>query len=242
MPYEWGTAGVNGIAQQQLTGLDTWQFGKYRYEWMDRYVTSTNDDGVNKLYMRYAEIILMAAEAANELNGPAAAAPYLKMIRQRAFPASEWATKVDAYVNALTTKETMFDAIVEEHKFEFTGEMLRKEALIRWNLLKDKLDESKAKMYDLRAQTGEYADVPTTLYYRYANDNESLVIYGLNRGENEDKSAEYEFNETWVEPAELEDTKIESIYARNPNEYQYWPIWQVFLDASNGQLTNDYGY
>ncbi|KOH43008.1 RagB/SusD family nutrient uptake outer membrane protein [Sunxiuqinia dokdonensis] len=242
VPYEWGTANTDGFAQQQLLELDTWQFGKYRYEWMDRYVTSTNDDGVNKLYMRYAEIVLMAAEAANELQGPTAAAPYLKMIRQRAFPASEWATKVDAYVNALTTKEAMFDAIVEEHKFEFTGEMLRKEALIRWNLLKDKLDESKAKMYDLRAQTGDYADVPTTLYYSYAEDGESLVIYGLNRGETEDKSAEYEFNETWVAPAELEDTKIESIYARNPNEYQYWPIWQVFLDASNGQLTNDYGY
>src|SRR5204862_58046 len=81
VPYEWGTA-VNGVSKQQLTSLNTWAFGKYRYEWMSRYVTSTNDDGVNKLYMRYAEIVLMAAETANELTGPTAAAPYLKMIRQ----------------------------------------------------------------------------------------------------------------------------------------------------------------
>ncbi len=239
--YEWGTA-TNGIATQQLTSLDTWAFGKYRYEWMNRYVTSTNDDGVNKLYMRYAEVVLMAAETANELQGPAAAVPYLKMIRQRAFPANQWAEKVDAYVNSLSTKEAMFDAIVEEHKLEFTGEFIRKEALIRWNLLKTKLDKAKSDMYALRDRTGNYADVLEKLYYRYAADNESLEIYGLNRGETEDKSTEYEFNTTWVSPTKLLDTKIESIYARNPNDYQFWPIWQVFLDGSNGQLTNDYGY
>ena len=31
-------------------------------------VTSTNDDGVNKIYMRYAEVLLMAAEIENELG------------------------------------------------------------------------------------------------------------------------------------------------------------------------------
>ncbi len=241
VPYEWGTA-VDGIAQQQLTDLDTWMFGKYRYEWMNRYVTSTNDDGVNKLYMRYAEVVLMAAETANELQGPSAAAPYLKMIRKRAFPSAVWPEEVEAYVNALTTKEAMFNAIVTEHKLEFTGEFIRKEALIRWNLLKTKIDQAKAKMYDLRNRTGEYANVPEKLYYRYADDGETLEIYGLNRGETEDKSAEYEFSRTWVSPSNLEDSKIESIYTRNPNEYQYWPIWQVFIDGSNNQLKNDYGY
>jgi hypothetical protein len=150
--------------------------------------------------------------------------------------------KVDAYVGVLTTKEAMFNAIVEEHKLEFCGEMERKQALIRWNLLKTKLDEAKAKMYDLRSRTGEYADVPEKVYYKYADDGESLVIYGLNRGETEDRSAEYEYNKTFVAPGQLTDTKIETIYTRNPDERQFWPIWQFFLDNSNGQLKNDYGY
>ncbi len=68
--------------------------------------------------------------------------------------------KVDAYVDALRSKEAMFDAIVEEHNSEFCGEMERKQALIRWNLLKTKLDEAKTRMTDLVARTGEYADVP----------------------------------------------------------------------------------
>jgi starch-binding outer membrane protein, SusD/RagB family len=239
VPYLYGAA-VNGIAKQQLGSLNKWYFGKYRYEWMTRFVTSTNDDGVNKIYMRYAEVLLMAAEAANELQGPAAAAPYLKEIRRRAFPSSLHATKVDAYVNALGSKQAMFDAIVDENQYEFTGEMERKQALIRWNLLKTKLDESKEKLFRLQQRTGEYADVPSTLYYKYNTDNVSLIIYGLNHGETNDPGAGYT-SFSWTN---LNDSKINAIYkaGSNPDNRQFWPIWQVFLDSSNGFLTNDYGY
>lgn len=54
-----------GIAQ-----FKSWCFGKLRYEWMNRIVTSTNDDGVNWQYMRLADVYLMAAEAINELEEP----------------------------------------------------------------------------------------------------------------------------------------------------------------------------
>lgn len=236
VPYRYGNA-VDGFASQELVNLNAWCFGKYRYEWMSRFVTSANDDGVNKLYMRYAEVVLMAAEIANELEGPGAAAPYLKMIRERAFNPGDWPVKVDAYVNALNSKEAMFNAIVDEHKFEFCGEFERKQALIRWNLLKVKLDEAKAKMHNLQDRTGEYADVPVTLYYTHAADNESLIIYGLNRGETDAPVGYSSFS--WTN---LDDTKIESIYASDPNTRQFWPIWQYFLDTSNGMLKNDYGY
>ncbi|WP_341476502.1 RagB/SusD family nutrient uptake outer membrane protein [Christiangramia fulva] len=239
VPYQWGTA-VEGIAQQELTAIDTWYFGKYRYEWMDRYVTSTNDDGVNYLYMRYAEVLLTAAEAANELEGPAAAAPYLKQIRRRAFPSDQQAEKVDSYVDGLSSKDAMFNAIVKEYKFEYTGEMDRKMDLIRWNLLKTKLDEEKEKLTNLENRTGEYANVPTTLYYKYAEDGVSLEIYGLNRGETGNPGPEFSAY-PWDQSLE---EMINTLYKPgvNPNERQFWPIWQVFIDASNGKLVNDYGY
>ncbi|MVO08277.1 RagB/SusD family nutrient uptake outer membrane protein [Flavobacterium sp. TP390] len=239
VPYLWGPA-TNGFAKQQLGALNKWYFGKYRYEWMNRIVTSTNDDGVNKIYMRYAEILLMAAETANELQGPSAAAPYLKELRMRAFDPSQHPTKVDAYVDALGSKQQMFDAIVEEHKYEFTGEMERKQALIRWNLLETKLVEAKAKMFDLQQRAGDYFDVPSTLYYKYASDNETLIIYGLNRNENTDPGPDY----TAFQWDNLTDSKINALYssATSPNNRQFWPIWQVFLDSSNGTLVNDYGY
>lgn len=243
VPYEWANvAPATDIALQQLSPINRWAFGKFRYEWKNNYVTSTNDDGTNYMYMRYAEVLLIAAEAANELEGPAAAAPYLKEIRQRAFDPSNWGTMVDGYVNALGSKEAMFTAIVEEHKLEFCGEMLRKQALIRWNLLKTKLDEAKTKMYELRSSSGEYDDVPETIYYSIADDGETLEMYGLHRGETMDRSADFDFSADWAVPSEIEDDKIETIYTFDPNARQFWPIWQVFLDASNGQLVNDYGY
>ncbi len=241
VPYQWGTA-INEIAKQELQNINTWYFGKYRYEWMDRKVTSTNDDGVNWIYMRYAEILLTAAEAANELEGPGAAAPYLKEIRRRAFPAAQHAVKVDAYVDALSSKEAMFNGIVEEYKFEFTGEMERKMDLIRWNLLGSKLEEAKEKLTNLKNRTGEYSNVPVTLYYKYQDDGITLDIYGLNRGETTDPGAEYSAFD-WNQLQPLDDI-INTIYQPgvNVDDRQFWPIWQVFIDVSNGQLVNDYGY
>ncbi len=236
IPYNWSQSDP---AQQELMGIDSWNFGKWRYEWMNRRVTSTNDDGLNKIYMRYAEILLMAAEIENELNGPSAAAPYLKQVRQRAFKQADWATKVDAYVDGLNSKEAMFNAIVDEQAFEFCGEMERKQALIRWNLLKTKMDEAKVKMDYLRYQTGEYADVPSRIYYNLADDGETLEFYGLERGETDDMSLEYEFSDTWASPTQLEDDKVNSLYTNDPDQNQFWPIWQVFIDASNGMLNND---
>lgn len=237
VPYRWASA-VNGIAKQQLGAINRWYFGKFRFEWMSRVVTSTNDDGVNKIYMRYAEVLLMAAEAANEIEGPGAAAEYLKEIRRRAFPAAQHGVKVDAYVNSLTDKISMHNAIMEEHKFEFTGEMERKQALIRWNKLGENLQRAKEKMYRLQQRTGEYADVATTVYSKLNPDNITISVYGFNHGETNNPGAGWT-STSW---SNLSDAKIEGLYRGNPDQRQFWPIWQVYLDRSNGMLINDYNY
>ena len=209
---------------------------------MKRYVTSTNDDGLNAIYMRYAEVLLMAAEIQNELGNLGPAKDYLKQVRQRAFRQADWPVKVDAYLNAITGKEQMFSAIVNENAYEFCGEMVRKGALIRWNQLGTKMDEAVAKMTSLSKREGSYADVPATLYYRYASDGETLQFYGLNRGETADMSAEYTYNTAYVSADKLTASKISSLFTNDPDQKQFWPIWQVFIDASNGALKNDYGY
>ncbi len=253
VPYRYGATsgtvtstlfgGSRPFAKQELVGLNTWYFGKYRYEWMKRPVDNSNDDGVNKIYMRYAEVLLMAAEAANELGDEGTAKTYLKEIRKRAFVAADHATKVDGYVNALGGKTAIFNAIVDEHKFEFTGEMERKQALIRWNLLGTKLTEAKQKMDDLRNHTGSYSDVPEHVYYRYQADNETLDIHGLNRSETNNPGAGWtETASVWIRAGAINDEKIETLYRNNPDTKQFWPIFQVFIEASNGTLVNDYGY
>ena len=44
------------------------------------------------------------------------------------------------------------------------------------------------------------------------------------------------------DPTKIDDAKINSLYTNDPDQNQFWPIWQVFIDASNGMLKNDYGY
>jgi starch-binding outer membrane protein, SusD/RagB family len=241
VPYEW----TNGI--QVPTNNGRWQFGKYRYEWLfeeaGRRVTSTNDDGLNWLYMRYSDVLLMAAEAINELDGPGAAAPYLREVRERAFPDNM--AKVDAFMaEATASKEAFFDAIVDERALEFTGEMLRKGDLIRWNLLGTKLEEAKLKLIQLENRLGKYADLPNSIYFKTDDDGESVVIYGLNFGDTDAIGASlgYPESKTWVISSTGESSTFwDALFLRNPDLQQFWPIWQVFIDASNGQLNND-GY
>lgn len=234
VPYEWSNSNPS---HQQLRSIDNWCFGKLRYEWMNRRVTSTNDDGINWQYLRLADVYLMAAEAVNELEGPAAAAPYLKPILDRALPPA----KVTAYMAAATaSKETFFNAIVDQRALEFAGESLRKADLIRWNMLKTKLDEAKTKMTQLINREGPYADLPEKLYHKIGDDNETLIIYGLNHGDSDEigTSLNYEGSTTWFDPDDLTPELINALYQKDPDQNQFWPIWQTFIDSSNGQLTN----
>jgi len=235
VPYEW----TNGI--QVPSALGRLYFGKYRYEWMKRKVTSTNDDGLNWMYMRYADVVLMAAEAINELDGPVAAAPYLKMIRDRAFPTNP--TKVTAFMaTATASKSTFFDAIVNERALEFTGEMLRKADLIRWNLLGTKLAEAKEKLRQLENRQGKYANLPARIYYKTAADGETVEIYGLNPGDTDALGATlgYTSNKAWTMVATGDAvTYWDALYRNDPNKQQFWPIWLNFVETSNNMLNND---
>jgi len=240
IPYEW----TDG--KQVPRKISSWCFGKLRFEWMKRIVTSTNDDGINWQCMRLADVYLMAAEAINEIDNPATAAPYLKIILDRAFPANSG--KVDAIMAAATAgKAAFFTAIVDQRAFEFSGEMLRKADLIRWNLLSVKLKETKVNMTALANRTGKYSDLPEKIYYKTLADGETLNIYGLEHGDTdaEGVALNYESNKGWFLSNgvnNLTTDKISSLFLKEPDTHQFWPIFQQVLDASNNTLTNDYGY
>lgn len=245
VPYEWDRSSSDAADAggfQIPSNLGKLFFGKYRYEWMKRRVTSTNDDGLNWMYMRYADVILMAAEAINELDGADAAAPYLKMIVDRAFP-NNIAKQTEIMDKAKASKSSFFNAIVDQRAFEFTGEMLRKADLIRWNLLGTKLMEAKSKLQQLENRTGKYANLPARIYYQTAADGETLEIYGLNFGDTDaiGASLNYASNKAWTMVSSTDQTTFWDalVYpGKDPNKQQFWPIWQVFIEGSNGTLNN----
>ncbi len=162
-------------------------------------------------------------------------------MRRRAFPAEVQAAKVDAYLESLTGKEQVFQAIVEERKFELAGEMLRKQDLIRWNMLGEKMAETKQKMTDLRNYQGAYRDVPQAVYYRYLEDEETLEFYGFNRGGDGQPSGEGWESVNWQE-AVIPELRITRYYLNDPDSRQFWPIFQSDLDNQLGYLVNNYGY
>jgi len=105
---------------------------------------SSKGTGINFPLMRYSDVLLMLAEAENELNGPTTVAKEaLTKVRARAFANSAtYADDVTNYVNNLTSKDDFFNAIVDERAWEFGSEALRKFDLVRWNLYAKKIEQA----------------------------------------------------------------------------------------------------
>lgn len=135
--------------------------------------------GINWPMMRYSDVLLMYAESENELNGPTAQAQEaMKRVRRRAFDQSFWATKVDAYTNQVSgSKESFFEAIVDERAWEFGGEMIRKYELIRWGIYSQKMAETVEELKML-ADGAESGNSPYPIYMYWKTDAKGdFVIY-----------------------------------------------------------------
>ena len=245
VPYDWSKELTEGKSHQQLRAINKWCFGKLRYEWMKRIVTSTNDDGVNWQYMRLADVYLMAAEAVNYLDGAAAAWKYMKPVLDRDLTAEKVAALQTKYT---ASKEAFQAGIVEQRAFEFAGEALRKADLVRWGIIDQKMAECKQKLTDLANRQGAYADLPVKIYYKLADDGETIQIYGLNHGDTDDqgsnlKAEGYTAKDWFVASKDgsniITEDYIEGVYVKQPSLNYLWPIWQTFIDKSNNMLNND---
>lgn len=244
VPYQWSKELVNGKSHQELRKISQWCFGKLRYEWMKRIVTSTNDDGVNFQYMRLADVYLMAAEAENQLGNTSTAWNYMEPVLARVLPAAK--------VNALkakycASKDAFQQGIIEQRGFEFAGEQLRKADLVRWGIIDNKMAEAKQKLTDLANRQGAYEGLPDEIYYTLDTDGETLKLYGLNKGEdNADKIKELKAagweNKSWFVSNGaniITEDYINGLYVEQPSTHCLWPIWKTFIDKSNGYLNND---
>ena len=229
--------------EAEPAGIHTWYFGKFRFEWMKvQPYSGGNDDGIKPVVLRYSDILLMAAEIENELGHLDKAKEYLLPVRSRAFAGNEYTA--ETYVNAIASKDEMFDAIVDERAFEFTGEFLRKNDLIRWNLLKEKLDEAKTKFSALVAHTGDYSYLASDVYTRFNEDDMVLDIYGFAPGETGNPGDGWTLQKEYVVTPKSKDKvdKFDGIYTLDPNTRQYWPIFSTTINNSQGSLVNDYGF
>ena len=165
-------------------------------------------------------------------------------MRERAYPEHE--DEADAYVDALADKEAMFNAIVDERALEFCGEFLRKADLIRWNLLKTKLDEAKADMLNLCDLNAPYDNLTGDIWYADGADGKSVDIHFQIKGEVVPKGVDVEtgyvnkYNDSKSDG--FYKKRIDGIYTADPVQHMFWPIFNDTMTNSQGRIKNDYGY
>lgn len=237
---------------QKHTQIGTYYLGKFRYEWMaDGRSLSSTDDGVDFPVIRYADVLLMFAEASlGGISGDA--------------PANTTGLDALAQVNKLRNRAGVtpldaltMDNIMQERAFELCGEYVRKWDLMRWGNLKEKMVENqnlirKMAVPDSRAEL----NIGDSIYYKFRYDATlggyvMDSIWGLAKGETSrpatfnkmngwqakdlysSESKGYVLSEVNY-PIFVSEEKLES--------RQYWPIFSTNVASSNGTLWNNYGY
>ena len=113
------------------------QFPYYVNKYQDPQATTVADGGNNYYILRYADVLLMYAEAENELNGASVEAYHaFNQVRRRGFGYPiEVASPAD--LTAGLSKEQFRDSLMVERRREFAFEGQRRFDLLRWGKLKE---------------------------------------------------------------------------------------------------------
>ena len=241
--------------QEFVSGATNIAQGKWSRYYLDNPPgqNSAKGTGINWPMMRYADVLLMLAEAENELNGPNdLARNALKRVRQRAFNEADWAVNVDQYIQEHSkSKDLFFEALVDERAWEFGGEMIRKYELIRWGIYAKKMQETvetlKQMVDDVRSGVGEYANLPDYMYWKRDESGKFVILNPNNRLESIP-------DESWIGVKFVLD-----MWNETTQDYQQWvtkdwdpyfngpkpgivryvfPIPQEAVSASQGKLDN----
>lgn len=157
-------------SQRRLGELNT---GKYRRDWRVPLLPGTAlNPGYNWCMIRFSDVLLMYAEAVNELNGApdASAISAFEEVRRRAFRGNTALIGITP-----TSKAGFFDAIVNERYLEFGHEGIRKYDLLRWNLLGTKIAEARTRIQQMSTRVAPYTNVPQYIYYK--NTGEEITYY-----------------------------------------------------------------
>jgi hypothetical protein len=211
--------------------------GKFRADWITNPVPSSAVQylGINWPLIRFSDILLMFAEAENELNNgptPAAKLAY-EEVRKRGFKGNESKMGITP-----STKTAFFNAIVNERYFEFGGEGIRKYDLIRWNLLGAKINEARDIYSKMLNKVAPYDKLPQSMYYK---TGVNTVIYANSLYQPAPAATPAGYTKVaWVSSiTQAFVTNLAQLF--QPNHTELMPIPQQSIDA-NRNLTQDYGY
>jgi len=237
---------------QKNTQINNLYLGKYRFEWMadGRSLTGT-DDGVDFPVLRYADVLLMFAEASiGGISGD-------KPANNTGLNGLDVFNEVRKRAGIPDAPALDMDVIKWERAKELCGEYVRKYDLMRWGCLREDVVASETYIRSIARAEGRVAkNISDTIYFKYAYDKvlQAYVmdsIYGLCANET-DVPPTYNKLTGWVKKGLYESSSKGNLL--DPDNYhiysteeqlesrQYWPIFMYYISSSNGNLWNDYGY
>jgi hypothetical protein len=157
------TYGITADNKRQMNCYGSNRIGKFRVTWKSGLGTAINKRDINWPWLRYSDVLLMYAEAQNELNnGPSAEgkAAY-EQVRTRGFGGD--ATKIGV---TPSTYQEFKDAIINERKLELAFEGWRRTDLVRMGVHFEVLTQAKQNVIDMANKTGKYANVDLFRAYK----------------------------------------------------------------------------
>ncbi len=166
-PYNITTSALSIAA----TAIYKMNEGKFRRDWIPNATQSTGQYfGASWPLIRYSDVLLMYAEADNEVNGAPSgkAVTALQMVSARGHNNNN-----SLAVTPPTNHDGFFQAVFKERSLELGGEAIRKYDLIRWNLLATTLAATKQTLTDMANSVddaaGTWSSYPKTMDYLAAS-------------------------------------------------------------------------
>jgi hypothetical protein len=253
-PYE-VNADFNTLKGHPITTIAE---AKFRRDWITNpteFTATAQYYGVDWPIIRFSDVLLMYAEADNEINhGPSSAdIAAFNQVRTRGYGGNA------ALIGTTPTDYTgFFNAIVRERSLEFGGEGIRKYDLIRWNLLGSRLADAKTNLTNLAARTGtftgsyasnvwNFSSLPDSTFYKTTSTIATGVIWGTSLYAPRGVSSLSGYTKVaWVTSTVagvLSSSGSSNGFAFDfkPNHSELLPIPQSALDA-DFNLHQDYGY
>ena len=237
---------------QKHSQINNYYLGKYRVEWMaaGRSHTGT-DDGIDFPVLRYADVLLMFAEAAIGGIGGDVPANTTGLDPVQIF------NKVRTRAGVSTVGNVTMDDIIGERAFELCGEYVRKTDLMRWGILRETMVSAEARIRQMAADgTRHSLNIGDTIFYKYAYDASvggwvMDSIYGLAIGETT-RPAYATSKRGWMAKDIFNSDSKGYVLglaqypifqdAEKLETRQYWAIYNKNVAASDGALWNNYGY
>lgn len=152
---------------------------KFRREYEQAAKKNKNNTSINFPILRYSDVLLMLAEAENEVNGPANAYEYINKVRGRA--------GIDKLKDL--NQEQFRDELKKERARELCFEFLRRYDLIRWGdyikSMNDLVNETGQKYWSQGFQVVNFFRIPESYNYFPIPESEKSVnkaITGNNPG------------------------------------------------------------